>query len=281
MQIQKFDNWNNELNEFLGLKKLLGSMFSHISEPIRKRVEEISNSIDAKTGELKDARGLYDSIISTLKKIVDDKKADLKGLGEDDKDEVKEILTEFLLDVKAVFAAARVPYSSLMLESDSIDEIEKLNEDLKGDFRLVMTKATPEEFKKKLSDWIDQWMDSKRDDIQDRGLGSVASMFIDNLVDNFKKKIKAFGPERLKKLVELTNKNSNPSHEEVKQILKETPKPEDKKTADSKTEIPVKTIKGKKEFLNAIQNNLKSIAAIKKHNDQEDTYDITFKGIKL
>jgi hypothetical protein len=271
--IENFEKWkavresesNEELNEIFGLSKLFKSFFKSLSEPMKKKVELLTKNIDNKTGKVKDAKELVNDLVSTFKSIADDKKADLKGM--DTPEDIKTVIKEFILEIKAVFAASRVPYSA-MIESEINEEDSALNEDLKSDFIDVM-KSDDSDFEEMLEMWLDDWASSNGgDDV--KSLEKAAIKMIDTMMKTFQKKIEGFGTERLEKLIALTSKNTNPKKSEIDSILKA------KKDASKEVETP----EGKQEFLDTIKDELKNIEVLKTKN-ADGSYDVTFKSVKL
>ena len=316
IKVSKFEEWNNvneseELYEFLGLGKLVKAFVKSFSEPFRKKIEVLTKSIEDKTGKVKDATQLSSDLISTFKEISDDKKADLKGA--DDVDAIKDLLKDFIKEVKTVFSAAKVPYAA-MLESEELDEdfFDLLNEkkknkvkkpldqkpadkpldspekeepkeptkpaqNFKEDFKNLMTKVKTENFEDELSKFIDAWVESKGDDL--KKLKSEAEKLITTMMDTFKKKVKSFGSARLEKLVALTIKNPDPKAEEVKSIMDEKPEKDEDEEEDGDR---VETKDGQQEFIKAIENasDDRELKMYKTKNT-DGSYDLTIKGIKL
>jgi len=277
--IDNFESWKNklnessddELNEFLGLGKLVKSFFKSLTGPVQKKVQLITKNIDDKTGKVKDSKALVNELVLSFKLIADDKKADLKGT--DGPEDVKKILKEFITEVKAVFAAARVPFNA-MVESEELDYEDSLNEDLKSDFVVIMTKSSPEDFETYLDMFLDDWIKEKdQGDLKELEKESIK--FIDTMMKTFETKIKNFGPQRLQSLITLVTKDENPKKEDIKKILSEKPS-----TEDSSTETEVKTDDGKDQFFNAIKDNYKSLEMDKVENE-DGSFDILIKGVKI
>lgn len=279
-KIEKYDEWEKrilesstpeQLNELFGLGKLLKSFFKSVSEPVRKNIDDISKNIDDKTGKVKDSKALANELVKTFAQIANDKKADLKGI--DDVETLKTILKEFITDVRSVFVASRVPFTAMVAESEQVNE-ETLNEDLKADFQMVMTKTTPEEFDSYLDTFLDDWIiKNGKDDL--KALEKNATRFISNMMDSFSKKVKAFGPERLDKLVKLSTENPAPKKEEVAQILDAEPD-----TTLKPGEEIVETPEGKAQFIKAIED-LGDDAEIHKMKNKDGSYDVLVKDVKL
>lgn len=278
-KIESYDAWEkrilesstpDELNEFFGLGKLLKSMFSKVSEPVKKNIEILTKNIDDKTGRIKNSKELSNELVKTFAQIANDKKADLKGV--DDVATVKTVLKEFITDVRSVFVASRVPFTA-MTESQISNEIELVNEDLKADFQMVMTGTKPDEFEGYLDTFLDDWI-VKNGKTDLKALEQNATKFISTMMDTFTKKVKAFGPERLEKLVKLSTDNPTPKKEDVKEIV--TSKVEDTKPGEEVVETP----EGKAQFVKAI-TDLGADAEIHKIKNKEGSYDVLIKNVKL
>ncbi len=276
--LQTFETWgkihNNELNEIFGIGNLIKSWLKNLSEPVKKKIDVMAQNIDKETGKIIDYKDHINNLISTFKNIAQDKKADLKDV--DDIRTVKDIMKEFLTDIRAVFVAARIPFMSMIDESTNLNYYEVLNEDLKLEFSNTMTLASPENFEKSLNAWIDKWID-KHGKNNLKNVEKQATDFIGNMMTAFEKKIRSFSSERLEKLVDLSNSNKekSPKNEEIIEILKDTTEKE--KVGKEKM---VKTIDGKKQFISAIQSNLEDLEMFKTINS-DGTYDITIKDIEL
>lgn len=272
MKVQNFESWSSsqteEVNELFGLGKLFKSLFASFSEPLRKKVDLISKNVDSKTGKVRDAKELSNDLVNTFKIIADDKKADLKGGMQ--KEEIIKIVKEFITEVKAVFSASRVPFAA-MVESLDAEEAEALMEDIKQDFHLVMTTDDEKEYEKYLDMWLDDWVKQSGDD--PKTLEKAAVKLIDTMITTFKKKVENFGPERLKKLIAMTEKNPDPKKEDIKKVL-------DEKPAEKGEGEEVETEQGKEQFLAAIKKDLDTLDVEKiKHDD--GSFDVVFKGVKL
>lgn len=296
MQIQKFEDWKNEkphqLNE--GFFDFLKSIFASLSEPVKKKVEIITDRIDKKTGRVNDAKQLAEDLLSTFKLIADDKKADLKG--ETEWKEIQKVLKEFIIEIKAVFVAAKVPFRSMVLESIDIMEEDEINEKknqkdpedqnsdgndhdhkdieqkakaLTEEFTELMTSTMKQkDFEKALDKFLSDWIDVKFG----KNLVKEASKFIDNLLATFKKKIQYFGPERLQSLIELSTKNPNAKKADIEKALKAV-----QKTAGVKK---VTSDEYREKYLEAIKKNSDTLVMTMMKN-KDGSHDITFKNVKI
>lgn len=310
MDIKNFKDWqlnensqDEQLNEFLGLGKLLKAFFKSLSEPVRKKVEIISKNIDDKTGKIKDSKTLMNDLLGTFKTIADDKKADLKGV--DDVDTFKDIMKEFMTEIKAVFSAARIPFSAIAeSEIEEFDEFvdiiteEELNEKKSRKQRKeekaaqtgqkpaapkptnknvtlaeVMTKTSPEEFDSQVDSFLDTWIEKNGGNKDVKKLETEGTKLIDTMMKKFETKIKEFGPERIQKLIKLATKNPEPKKEEIKQALEE--KPEDKLEG-----TPVETDAGKQQIMKAVEKALKDGNEMLKIKDG-DAWNIVIKGVQF
>lgn len=269
-KIDNFSSWNQkgyeEINEFFGLGKLLKSFFRSLSEPVKKRIDLITKNIDSKTGAVKNSTELSNELYNSFKSISDDKQADLKNV--DNLDDIKKILKEFITEVKAVFVASRVPFTA-MVENNQTDFYESLNEDLKQDFSMIMKDTTEKEFDEYLDIFLTDWLEKNNGNVKQ--VSSKASKFIETMMETFKKKIKFFGPDRLEKLILLSN-NKDIKPQDVQKILND----------ESSSESEVETSEGKKQFLDAISSNLtKGKISVFKLKNEDGSFNITFKNVEL
>jgi hypothetical protein len=272
--LKTFESFSAEsqLNEFLGIGKMLKSVFKRASEPTRKRIETITKNFDSSTGKISDAKDLANDLVTTFKEIANDKKIDLKDV--DSIDTVKEVMKEFLTDIKVVFAAARIPFMAMIAESHKMAF--SINEGLKEDFGNLMT--SKDGFEENLNRFINAWV--KKNGGKDvKKVSAEASKFIDALMYSFEKKINSFGPDRLRKLVALSGKK-DASNKDVEEILK-SKDDDDKESKDDKDGKEVKTEKGKKQFIDAAKDAIENGAEVRKISNSDGSYDLIIMGVKL
>ena len=267
---------DREINEIFGLGKLLKSLYGKVTEPVKKKIELFSKNIDSKTGEVTDAKELANDLTSTFKEIADDKKADLRGV--DSVDTVKKVLKEFFTDIKAVFSAARVPFSSMLQDVKPVKE-SFLNEGLQEDFSAMMSLSDSDAFEKGLDPFVDAWVE-KNGGNDTKKLEAAATKFIDTMMGTFEKKISAFGTKRLKSLIALMTKNPTAKAEDVKKVISEEG---ENVEIDMNDGEEVETDKGKKQILDAIGKSVKDgTGVILKFPNPDDatTHNIMVTNVK-
>lgn len=279
--IQNFEDWKNASNLDEGLGSLIKSFFKSLSAPVKKKLDIVTKNINTKTGEVLNSKTLGNDLLSTFKEIANDKKADLKGV--DSMDDVKVALKDFIKEIKTVFVAAKVPFTA-MVESEEVEYTESLNEDLKADFSMIMkdTQMSEEDFDEYLDTFLDDWIE-KNGGGDEASASKAASKFIDTMMTTFEKKLKAFGPNRLKKLIELTMKDPKAKKEDIQKIINsdddggEEEKPGTEIIEDSET---VQTPEGKKQFAQAIMDDSSELTFFK-YKNEDGTFDVIVKNVKI